>query len=129
MVVAKSNGWDAQMCRYKFGEGKCSHPSNVALECVGEDKCKLSKEPLNDDGSYNAERLEEPEEESGDSDQEMCPNTKTGIYCKKYGHFHCAGKENCETREDYIEHLKEHKEEIQDMDIDVYIKEQMRKND
>ncbi|GEM_PF-816339 len=117
------------MCRYKFGEGKCSHPSNVALECVGEEKCQLSQDILTDDGSYIEESTVESYEEDETSEQEMCPNTKTGIYCKKYGHFHCAGEENCETREDYIEHLKDHKEEIQDMNIDIYIKDRLSRSD
>lgn len=110
------------MCRYKFGERKCSHPSNMALECVGEKKCQLSQDGLID-GSVTGEpsSMENQEEDEFQKD-DGCPNTRTGIYCKKYGYFHCAGEENCDTKEDYFEHLMDHKEEIQNLDIQERLK-------
>ena len=90
----------------------------MALECVGEDKCRF----LQDSDSGSPPMI--TEEKSGieninDSTQEddRCPNTKTGIYCKKYGYFHCAGEENCENPEDYMEHLESHQDKFQNVDI------------
>lgn len=94
----------------------------MALECVGEEKCQLSQDSSIEDSSADDYGVVEPSEDSDLSEQERCPNTKTGIYCKKYGYFHCAGKENCETREDYFNHLKEHKEEVQNMDIEKHLR-------
>jgi len=98
------------MCRYKFGEGRCSHPSNMALECVGEDNCQF-------DAEVGASGFEKPDDDKDGkrSDRGGCPDTEIGIYCKKYGYFHCSGKENCQTREEYIEHLKENKEAVQNI--------------
>lgn len=114
------------MCRYKFGEGKCSHPNNMALECVGEDKCQFNEEE-------GAEVLSEPEEQddvrSEEERSDGCPNTKIGIYCKKYRHFHCAGEDNCQTREEYIEHLKEHKEAVQNIEHVQSIEEDLERKD
>ncbi|MBS3790032.1 MAG: hypothetical protein KGY66_03855 [Candidatus Thermoplasmatota archaeon] len=106
------------MCRYEFGDGKCSYPNNMALECVGEDKCRFVENSDND----SPPKIMGDEDRSRDSsktapEDDGCPNTKTGIYCKKYGYFHCAGKENCEDPEDYMEHLERHRDKFQNIDI------------
>ncbi len=109
------------MCKYQFGEEKCSHPRNMALECVGESRCTLSDDPLVEDIlEMETDTITKEEEEP--SEQEGCPNTETGIYCKKYGYFHCAGEDNCDTRDEYVDHLMEHKEEIQNKDIEEKLK-------
>ena len=99
------------MCRYKFGKGRCAHPSNMALECVGEDRCQFDE-----DGGIEAPAFGDDDDLEEENRSEGCPDTKIGIYCKKYGHFHCAGEGNCQTREDYIDHLKEHKEAVQNIE-------------
>jgi len=107
------------MCRYKFGDGKCSYPNNMALECVGEDKCRFLEE--SEDGSPPKLQREEMETQNPDrsvQDDDRCPNTKTGIYCKKYGYFHCAGEDNCQDPEEYMEHLECHREKFQNIDIE-----------
>ncbi|MBS3817415.1 MAG: hypothetical protein KGY76_07630 [Candidatus Thermoplasmatota archaeon] len=103
------------MCRYEFGDGKCSHPKNVALECVGESNCQFGDEPIKDAVVERKTKKEEEETQQSEKEPEEtgCPNTEIGIYCQKYGHFHCAGEENCQTREEYVEHLKEHKEKVE----------------
>jgi len=110
------------MCRYEFGDGKCSFPNNMALECVGEDKCRFLEE------SDSESPFEIPSEDNTLStsnrsvqDDHRCPNTKTGVYCKKYGYFHCAGKDNCQKPEEYMEHLESYKEKFQNIDINKNI--------
>ncbi len=113
------DGWDAVMCRYRFGDGNCAYPSNMALECVGEENCQFVD---------NSEDRSPPEPSPGEmmsedmskasSEDDLCPHTKTGIYCKKHGHFHCAGKENCQTREDYMKHMEKHQDKVQNVDIE-----------
>ncbi len=104
------------MCRYKFGDGKCSYPKNIALECVGENSCQYMNDPIDD--STGLDKVEKDEDMSDNSgSRERCPNTKTGVYCKKYGYFHCSGEENCQEREDYMEHLEVHQSKAQNIDI------------
>lgn len=110
------------MCRYKFGDGRCSHPHNMAQECVGEDSCRFMEtsesEALSDPfiGNRGKSQAEDKSLEAHE-----CPNTKTGIYCKKYGFFHCAGKENCEKKEDYMDHLEDHRERFKNINIEKEI--------
>ena len=96
------------MCKYQYGENKCAHPKNIALECVGEDKCQYvdeagakkveeSKTPDLDFDTYGQDEVQE----------DTCQMTECGIYCKKYNRFYCAGKENCEDEEEYMKHMKE----------------------
>lgn len=113
------------MCRYKFGEGRCSHPSNMTLECVGEDRCQFK----NDGDVEVPSELRTLADDQNEESSEGCPHTKIGIYCKKYGHFHCAGKGNCQTREEYIEHLKENKEAVQNIEDVQKIKENFEPKD
>lgn len=96
------------MCKYKYGKDKCAHPKNIALECVGEDKCQYVEEV----GSTKREDSKTPDLDFDTYDQEevqedTCPMTECGIYCKKYNRFYCAGKENCENEEEYMKHMKE----------------------
>ena len=96
------------MCKYKYGNDKCAHPKNIALECVGEDKCQY----VEDVGSVNKENSKKPDFSLASYDQEnvqedTCPMTECGLYCKKYNRFYCAGKENCENEEEYMKHMKE----------------------
>jgi len=110
------------MCRYEFGDGKCSYPSNMALECVGEDKCRFLEEsgcqsPIEISNQGNTLTSQN----KSNKNDSRCPNTKTGVYCKKYGYFHCAGEENCEDPEDYMEHLESHQEKFQNIDIEKKI--------
>ncbi|MFP4001393.1 MAG: hypothetical protein ACOCTN_03070 [Candidatus Natronoplasma sp.] len=110
------------MCRYKFGDGKCSHPHNMAQGCVGEDNCRFkenSKSEISSDPFIGERGKSEDRAESLESHE--CPNTKTGIYCKKYGFFHCAGKENCDEKKDYMEHLESHQEKFENIDIEKEI--------
>ncbi|MFW5952791.1 MAG: hypothetical protein ACOCSJ_01370 [Candidatus Natronoplasma sp.] len=118
-MTDEKNGWDAQMCRYEFGDGKCSYPNNMALECVGEDKCRFLEEDDCESSieSYSDEKRV-PASNKSAQDDDRCPNTKTGVYCKKYGYFHCAGKENCQDPEEYMEHLARHKDKFQNIDIE-----------
>lgn len=96
------------MCKYKYGNDKCAHPKNIALECVGEDKCQY----VEDVGSVSSVEAKEPDFELDSYDEEnvqedTCPMTECGLYCKKYNRFYCAGKENCENEEEYMKHMKE----------------------
>lgn len=96
------------MCKYKYGENKCAHPKNIALECVGEDKCQYVEEV----GSKKKEDTKTPDidletYEQEEAQEDTCPMTECGIYCKKYNRFYCAGRENCETKEEYMKHMKE----------------------
>ncbi len=86
----------------------------MALECVGEDKCQFKDD--DGGGEIPSELVNRKDDDKEEERSDSCPHTKIGIYCKKYGHFHCAGKENCQTREEYIEHLKENKEAIQNIE-------------
>ncbi len=107
------------MCRYEFGDGKCSYPSNMALECVGEDKCRFLEETDSESSSESPiEKNDLQDLNTSIQDDDRCPNTKTGVYCKKYGYFHCAGEENCKDPEDYMEHLESHQEKFQNIDIE-----------
>ncbi len=90
----------------------------MALECVGEDKCRF----LEDSDSESPPEISKKENNIPSSNKSVrddggCPHTKTGIYCKKYGYFHCAGEENCEDPEDYMEHLEKHQEKFQNVNI------------
>ncbi len=103
------------MCRYKYGNGKCSYPKNIALECVGEDSCQFLDDSEED---IDVSSDMEPSLRNEESEEERCPNTKTGVYCKKYGYFHCSGKEKCKDREEYMDHLECHQNKIQNVDIE-----------
>ncbi len=106
------------MCRYRFGDGKCSYPNNMALECVGEDRCQFGDDS---EDSPPAEPFIEKEDTGATNTDDRCPNTKTGIYCKKYGYFHCAGNENCQDPEDYMDHLEDHQDKFKNIDIEKEI--------
>lgn len=88
-----------KMCRYEYGNGKCAHPKNISLECVGEDSCTLYGEDMSLQDFENVNYF------SQDADEDECPNTECGVYCKKYNRFYCAGKENCENEEEYFSHM------------------------
>lgn len=96
------------MCKFKYGKNKCAHPKNIALECVGEDRCQYV-EPVDSPSNIGSEKPDfsfdsyEPKENQEDT----CPMTECGLYCKKYNRFYCAGKDNCQTKEEYMQHMKE----------------------
>ncbi|MFO8109444.1 MAG: hypothetical protein R6U17_02835 [Thermoplasmata archaeon] len=90
------------MCKYLYGTdkyegGRCAHPSNLSIACVGEDSCRLM--------SSDVDMLEVDEKEYTDNTGENCPNTTCGIYCQKYQRFYCAGEENCQTEDEYKKHM------------------------
>ncbi|MFW6195707.1 MAG: hypothetical protein ACOC5D_00090 [Thermoplasmatota archaeon] len=101
------------MCKYKYGNDKCAHPKNIALECVGEDKCQYVEETSESFSNVESRTNFESKEFDLDSyDQnevqdDTCPMTECGLYCKKYNRFYCAGKDNCEDEEEYMKHMKE----------------------
>jgi len=111
------NGVD--MCIYKYGNDRCAHPSNLSIECVGEEHCTLLEEDEIKTGlEINKENKFESEENTinlknlegineCDAGYE-CSNTKCGIYCQKYKRFYCSGKDNCQTEDDYFEHMNQY---------------------
>ncbi len=91
----------------------------MALECVGEENCRYVGD--REDGPPSEPFIGDTgttESKDGSLEDHRCPNTKTGIYCKKYGYFHCAGEENCEDPEDYMDHLEDHREKFKNIDIE-----------
>ncbi len=93
------------MCKYvygtgKYGPGRCAHPSNLAMECVGEDSCRLMGEDITD-----VDDLETYLGYGQGDKDENCPNTTCGIYCQKYKRFYCAGEDHCQNEEDYRSHM------------------------
>ncbi len=91
------------MCIYEYSNGKCAHPKNLSLECVGEEKCVHM-----DDGNA-VEEVEKALDESFGNELEpkdTCSNTQCGLYCEKYQRFYCAGEENCREENEYFEHMK-----------------------
>ncbi len=89
------------MCRYEYGNGKCAHPNNLSLDCVGEGTC------VYDGDSKQLEKVEEALSTKLDNQQDdKCPNTQCGLYCEKYNRFYCAGEKNCNDKEEYFEHMK-----------------------
>lgn len=90
------------MCRYRYSDGKCAHPKNISLDCVGEEGCVFKEEEKNSESLENsALNLEEEEKDS-------CTKTQCGIYCKKYNRFYCAGEENCDSEEEYLQHMNQY---------------------
>ncbi len=91
----------------------------MALECVGEENCQfvedseIGKPPTPSDGELMGEDVSRK-----GSEDDRCPHTKTGVYCKKHGFFHCAGKENCESREEYMKNLEKRQDKVQNVDIE-----------
>ncbi|MFO7791953.1 MAG: hypothetical protein R6W73_03090 [Candidatus Saliniplasma sp.] len=89
------------MCKYEYSDGKCAHPKNLSLDCVGEGNCVY----IGDDNAI--EEIENALSENMNNNQEhRCQNTQCGIYCEKYNRFYCAGKDNCESKEEYMDHMK-----------------------
>ncbi len=86
------------MCRYQYGKGKCAHPNNLSLDCVGEGKCVH----LNDDEALEKVDSSLSRDDVSLSSAHRCSNTQCGIYCEKYNRFYCAGEENCEEKEEYF---------------------------
>ncbi len=95
------------MCKYrygtgKYGKGRCAHPSNLSIDCVGEDSCRMTgdevmpRDSFDTIGGYDRTNTEK---------EDSCPNTTCGIYCQKYNRFYCAGEENCQTEEEYKNHM------------------------
>ncbi len=91
------------MCKYRYGKGRCAHPRNFTIECVGEDGCNYVDVP-DADIIKDMIMVGDPGLENSES-EDQCPNTKCGIYCKKYGRLYCAGIDNCQTEEDYLNHM------------------------
>lgn len=94
------------MCRYMYGTdkyegGRCAHPSNHSIECKGEGSCRLMWEETALDTNDIVEEYGSAVEKEGDS----CHDTTCGVYCSKYKLFYCAGKGNCQTEEEYREHM------------------------
>lgn len=102
--MSDKEGYVVTMCRYLYGDGKCAHPKNIAVKCIGEKNCQYREENLEDDFMF------EQESDDGCQGEEdnMCPNTKCGVYCQKFGRFYCPGEENCKTEDDYFEQLNMH---------------------
>lgn len=96
-----SDIWGAKMCRYKYGKDKCAHPRNFTIGCIGEESCNflVNNDAIRDE-SMGISKGEEQSEE-----QDRCPNTKCGIYCEKYNRFYCAGEDNCQTEDKYLNHM------------------------
>ncbi len=91
------------MCKFLYGKGKCAHPKNFTIDCVGEDYCNFPENPdderLVDSGGQGVT--------SNIEQDDKCPSTKCGIYCQKYNRFYCAGEDNCQTENEYIKHMNE----------------------
>lgn len=95
------------MCKYrygtgKYGQGRCAHPSNLSIDCVGEKSCRMMV-----DETFTGDTLDEVKgyHRSKDNTEESCPNTTCGVYCQKYNRFYCAGEENCQTEDEYKVHM------------------------
>lgn len=103
------------MCRYRYGDKKCAHPKNMAVTCVGEENCTYMDDKLEDleapdklQGPSHPGGIEENSDEDESSCEYECPMTECGVYCKKYNRFYCAGKESCQTEDEYLEHMNEY---------------------
>ncbi len=113
------------MCKYRYGHNKCAHPKNIALECVGEEDCQFRDETAikKESSDETQKRLglgEERDTPALEAAEECdrCPMTECGVYCQKYNRFYCAGEENCETEEEYLEHMKEFRGLDSEEDLD-----------
>ncbi len=100
------------MCRYRYGDSKCAHPKNVATECVGEDNCTCKDDDLEDlqppSDMQNSSGFQEKTDEISESEEDTCPMTECGVYCEKFNRFYCAGEDNCQTEDEYLEHMNEY---------------------
>ncbi len=79
------------MCKYYYRGGYCAHAAISERECVGEAKCLITS------------NLMEEMKKSDCSREEWY-----GLYCAKYQRFYCAGKENCESAESYMARFAEY---------------------
>lgn len=110
------------MCMYKYGNERCAHPSNMSIDCVGEEKCTFLKEKGSEknnrfaseaNGANNELKVEKKDgvidfklsDVNRCEEGNECSMTECGIYCQKFNRFYCSGKENCQTEEEYFDHM------------------------
>ena len=73
------------MCKYRYKGDRCAHGMNSSAACGGEDSC----------GHANVAHLK--------TYHDNCSREHWyGLYCAKYQHFFCAGKEDCTSAQDYF---------------------------
>ena len=64
------------MCKYFYGEGRCSNPNVDGVLCGGRQVCDFFSK-------------------SNDREEQACDHDAWyGLYCAKYKRFFCPGKEN-----------------------------------
>jgi hypothetical protein len=76
------------MCKYRYSEAYCAHSKVSGRECVGEDRCHV-------------QRIKQHKWSELDCSQEH----RYGPYCAKYQRFYCAGRDHCDTPEQYLDSL------------------------
>lgn len=74
------------MCRFYYRNGYCANPQIESNECIGETKCYIM--------IYNTK----VKKVNNGCEYDL----GYGVYCKKYQRFYCAGKENCNSLENYM---------------------------
>lgn len=78
------------MCKYFYGEGRCSNPNVDGVLCGGRQICDFFSK-------------------SNDREEQACDHDAWyGLYCAKYKRFFCPGKDACGTFEDYAQSFEDH---------------------
>ena len=86
-------------CKYYYRHSFCANNLITSTTCIGEEECEKI-----------LQGVETPNEKTA---AEGCFGDYTewyGIYCPKYKRFYCAGKDNCETIDEYMSHFKRFQE-------------------
>ena len=86
-------------CKYYYRHSYCANNLITSTTCVGGEECNHI--------------LQGAEVMSDASSSDGCFGGLSewyGIYCPKYKRFYCAGKDNCETMEEYMNNFKRFQE-------------------
>jgi hypothetical protein len=88
-------------CRYFYKDGHCANGSVSGERCVGADSCRIV--------SGNAAVETTVPARNAGSGGTCQYDMGYGVYCKKYGRFYCAGKENCGNAGDFMRSFDTHR--------------------